>query len=179
MSSVTVAKASVILAFQICNIWNWCRKHFVLNIPPLKEVKGGGDIRRSWWPGCRTISPNPPVWKCCIQKPNVTNVTINTWHKILEINLSNVKKNTFVFHVVFLLFVIRERLYAHPVFRQPLHVSSLSRPIIRRYNHTYTKIGIHGRTAPSTPYTRPTQMLSRPPPVQKLGAENHMVQLNI
>ena len=19
---------------QICNIWNWCRKHFVLNIPP-------------------------------------------------------------------------------------------------------------------------------------------------
>jgi len=63
---------------QICNIWNWCPKHFVLNIPPLKEVKGG-DIRPSWWPGCRTISPNPPVWKCCIQKPNVT---INTWHKI-------------------------------------------------------------------------------------------------
>ena len=27
---------------QICNIWNWCRKHFVFNIPPLKEVKGGG-----------------------------------------------------------------------------------------------------------------------------------------
>ena len=29
--------------------------------------------------------------------------------------------------------------------------------------------------APSAPYTRPT----RPPPFQKLGAENHMLQLNI
>ena len=29
------------------------------------------------------------------------------------------------------------------------------------------------------PYTRPTQWLSRPPPIQKLGAENHMLQLNI
>ena len=35
------------------------------------------------------------------------------------------------------------------------------------------------RTAPSVPYTRPTQRLSRPPPIQKLGAENHMLQLNI
>jgi len=26
---------------------------------------------------------------------------------------------------------------------------------------------------------RPTQRLSRPPPIQKLGAENHTVQLNI
>jgi len=34
-------------------------------------------------------------------------------------------------------------------------------------------------TAPSAPYTRPTQHLSRPPPIQKLGAENHMLQLNI
>jgi len=34
-------------------------------------------------------------------------------------------------------------------------------------------------TAPSAPYTRPTQRLSRPPPIQKLGAENHMLQLNI
>jgi len=31
----------------------------------------------------------------------------------------------------------------------------------------------------SAPYTRPTQLLSRPPPIQKLGAENHMLQLNI
>jgi len=30
-----------------------------------------------------------------------------------------------------------------------------------------------------TPYTRPTQWLSRPPPIQKLGAENQMLQLNI
>ena len=29
------------------------------------------------------------------------------------------------------------------------------------------------------PYTRPTQQLSRPPPTQKLGAENHTLQLNI
>ena len=35
------------------------------------------------------------------------------------------------------------------------------------------------RTAPSAPHTRPTQRLSRPPPIQKLGAENHMLQLNI
>ena len=34
------------------------------------------------------------------------------------------------------------------------------------------------RTAPSAPRTRPTQRLSRPPPIQKLGAENHMLQLN-
>ena len=27
--------------------------------------------------------------------------------------------------------------------------------------------------------TGPTQRLSRPPPIQKLGAENHMLQLNI
>jgi len=32
--------------------------------------------------------------------------------------------------------------------------------------------------APSAPHTRPTQRLSRPPPIQKLGAENHMLQLN-
>jgi len=31
----------------------------------------------------------------------------------------------------------------------------------------------------STLHTRPTQQLSRPPPIQKLGAENHMLQLNI
>ena len=34
-------------------------------------------------------------------------------------------------------------------------------------------------TVPSAPYTRPTQRLSRPPSIQKLGAENHMLQLNI
>jgi len=28
-------------------------------------------------------------------------------------------------------------------------------------------------------YTRPTQRFSRPPPIQKLGAENHMLRLNI
>ena len=35
-------------------------------------------------------------------------------------------------------------------------------------------------TATSAPHTRPTQRLSRPPPpIQKLGAENRMLQLNI
>ena len=33
------------------------------------------------------------------------------------------------------------------------------------------------RTAPSKLYTRPTQRLSGPPPIYKLGAENHMLQL--
>jgi hypothetical protein len=86
---------------KLCNIWKWCRKHFVisgigventvLNIPPWKEVKGC-DIRRSWWPGCRTISPNPPVSKCCIQKP--TNIWTPVWRGaiLLETNLNNSKK---------------------------------------------------------------------------------------
>ena len=30
-----------------------------------------------------------------------------------------------------------------------------------------------------TPHTRPAQRLSRPPPIQKLGAENHILQINI
>ena len=34
---------------------------------------------------------------------------------------------------------------------------------------------VHGKSAP---YTWPTQLLSRPPPIQKLGAENHILQLN-
>ena len=34
-------------------------------------------------------------------------------------------------------------------------------------------------TAPSAPYTRPTQRLSGPLPIYKLGAENHTLQLNI
>jgi len=34
-------------------------------------------------------------------------------------------------------------------------------------------------TATSALHTRPTQRLSRPQTIQKLGAENHMLQLNI
>ena len=41
------------------------------------------------------------------------------------------------------------------------------------------RCGCCRRTAPSAPHTRPTQRLSRPPPIQKLGAENHMPQLNV
>jgi len=35
------------------------------------------------------------------------------------------------------------------------------------------------RHVSGAPYTRPKQRLLRPPPNQKLGAENHMLQLNI
>ena len=35
------------------------------------------------------------------------------------------------------------------------------------------------RATTSAPHTQPTQRLSRPPPIQKLRAENHMLQLNI
>jgi len=39
---------------------------------------------------------------------------------------------------------------------------------------------VYGADGPvHAPYTRPTQQLSRPQPIQKLGAENHMLQLNI
>jgi len=37
----------------------------------------------------------------------------------------------------------------------------------------------HHHTATSTPHTQPMQRLSRPPSIQKLGAENHMLQPNI
>jgi len=33
--------------------------------------------------------------------------------------------------------------------------------------------------APSAPQTKCTQWLSKPPPIQKLGAENHTLQINI
>jgi len=49
----------------------------------------------------------------------------------------------------------------------------------RCVGRVYGADGAMRRTTPSAPYTRPTQRLSRPPPIQKLGAENHMVQLNI
>jgi len=48
-------------------------------------------------------------------------------------------------------------------------------PLLR----SYVRCGLCRRTAPSAPYTQPMQRLSRPPPIQKLGAENHMLQLNI
>ena len=40
MSSVIVTKSSVILAFKFVNIWNWCRKHLVLNISSIKRSQG-------------------------------------------------------------------------------------------------------------------------------------------
>jgi len=46
-------------------------------------------------------------------------------------------------------------------------------------HHVYGLDGAVRRTAPSKPYTRPTLRLSGPPPIYKLGAENHMLQLNM
>jgi len=43
----------------------------------------------------------------------------------------------------------------------------------------YGADGAVRHTTPAAPYTRPKQRLSRPPPIQKLGAENHMLQLTI
>jgi len=49
----------------------------------------------------------------------------------------------------------------------------------RCVSRVYGTDGAVRLTAPSVPYTRPRQRLSRPPPIQTLGAENHMLQLNI
>jgi len=38
--------------------------------------------------------------------------------------------------------------------------------------------GVDGAVRRMATYTRPTQRLSRPPPIQKFGAENHMLQLD-
>jgi len=48
----------------------------------------------------------------------------------------------------------------------------------RRVGRVYCADGA-ARTAPSTLYTRPMQQLSRAPPIHKLSAENHVLQLNI
>ena len=96
MSSVIVAKTSVILAFKFVISGTGVENTFSLSYS-IKEVKRG-DIRRLWWPGCWTLSPSPHVWKCCIQKPNVTNVAINTWHTILETKVMVKKKYVFIPH---------------------------------------------------------------------------------
>ena len=49
----------------------------------------------------------------------------------------------------------------------------------RCVGRVYGADGAVHRTAPSAPYTRLTQRLSRLPPIQKRGAENHMLQPNI
>ena len=49
----------------------------------------------------------------------------------------------------------------------------------RCVGRVYGAKGAVRRTAPSAPYTLPSQRLSRPPPIYKLGAENPMLQLNI
>ena len=47
--------------------------------------------------------------------------------------------------------------------------------LARRVSGTY----VYGADGASAPYTRTTQRLSGPPSIQKRGAENHMLQLNI
>jgi len=49
----------------------------------------------------------------------------------------------------------------------------------RCVGHVYGADGTVRGMTPSAPYTRSTQRLSRPPSIQKLGTENHMLQLNI
>ena len=76
MSSVIVTKPSVILAYKFVISGTGVQNTLSLTYPH-KKRSSRGDIRRSWWPGCRTISPNPPVRKCCIQKP--TNIWTPVW----------------------------------------------------------------------------------------------------
>ena len=72
---IVVARVSDHLSLSTClEMLHPKIKCYKCNIPPYKEVKEG-DFRWSWWPGCRPISPNPPVWKCCTKKLNITNVT--------------------------------------------------------------------------------------------------------
>jgi hypothetical protein len=47
----------------------------------------------------------------------------------------------------------------------------------RWVGRVYGADGVYGE-APSAPYTRPKQRFSKPSPIQKLGAENHMLELN-
>jgi len=91
LSSVIVAKASVILAFKFVVSGTGVENTLFLTYLHKKKSREviSGDR------GGQGVGPSLPVhlfWKCCIQKPNVTNVTINTRHKILETNLSNGKK---------------------------------------------------------------------------------------
>jgi len=52
-------------------------------------------------------------------------------------------------------------------------------PESRCVGRVYGADGAVPCTAPSAPYTRPTQRLSGSPPIYKLDAENHKLQLNI
>jgi len=77
MSSVIIAKASAILAFKYVISGTGVENTLSLTYTHKKKSRGviSGDHGGQ---GVWTISPSPPVWKRCIQKPNVTNVTINT-----------------------------------------------------------------------------------------------------
>ena len=88
MSSVIVAKASVILAFKFVISGIGVENTLSLTYPHKKKSRGviSGDC------GGQGVGPSL----------HVANVTINTRHKILETNLSNGKKNMFVLRVVFL-----------------------------------------------------------------------------
>ena len=44
---------------------------------------------------------------------------------------------------IILYYDARSKKHQNNIFRQPLHVSGVSRPIIRRYNRMYTTIGTY------------------------------------
>ena len=102
MSSVIVAKSSVILAFKFVISGTGVKNTFSLTYPHKEKSRGGvisGDL------GGQGVGPTLLIHlfgNVASKKPNVANVTINKRHNILETNLSNGKKNMFVFHVVFL-----------------------------------------------------------------------------
>jgi len=54
----------------------------------------------------------------------------------------------------------------------------LARHVSGTYAHHQEQV-VFAVRAPPAPHTRPRQRLSRPPPIQTLGAENRMLQHNI
>ena len=61
MSSVTVTKASVIVAFKFVISGTGVQNTLSLTYPPYKEVKGG-DIRRSWYPKRNIVGTKEKNW---------------------------------------------------------------------------------------------------------------------
>ena len=91
MSSVIVAKTSVILAFKSVISGTGVENTLYLTCPHKKKLRGliSGDR------GGQVVGPFLPFLlfgNVVSKNQNVTNVTINTWRKIFETNLSNDKK---------------------------------------------------------------------------------------
>jgi len=97
MCSVIVAKASVSLAFKFVISGTGVENTFSLTYPHKKKSRGviSGDH------GGQGVGPSLPTHLFRNFAPKKPNVTIITWHNILETKVM-AKKNMFVFHVVFL-----------------------------------------------------------------------------